>query len=256
MYISSVYKITGHFIFKFLFFTYFIFFFSFISFSSNCFYGLILSKKNEILNNAYVGKTSIMKALQGKGIDKNHVSIPLANKNYEIKLKSGNRIIFYEESGFDVAKISELVLPKTIKISDISVIFLVYSIDDEKSFKYIEENFEQLKNNLGTDNKVYFLIENKFDLEENRKVQKTDVQNFLDKEKDLEIFHISAGKGYNIEKLRNKLDETLANIVVSKKATETTGESGKQTDIAGTTNNKDKDANNEFTVCCKCKIQS
>ena len=254
MYISSICKITGYFIFKFLFFIYFIFFFSFISFPSNCFYGLILSKKNEILGNAYVGKTSIMKALQGKGIDKNHVSIPLANKNYEIKLKSGNRIIFYEESGFDVARISELVLPKTIKISDISVIFLVYSIDDEKSFKYIEENFEQLKNNLGTDNKVYFLIENKFDLEENRKVQKTDVQNFLDKEKDLEIFHISARNGYNIEKLRNRLDETLANILVSKKATETTGESGKPTDIAGTTNNKD--ANNEFTVCCKCKIQS
>ena len=81
-----------------------------------------------------------------------------------------------------------------------SLAIMIYSIDNEDSFKHLEEWLNEIKANSNPNIKI-ILIGNKCDLEENRKIKKEDGEKFS-KEHNLNFFmEASAKTGFNAKNL-------------------------------------------------------
>ena len=81
-----------------------------------------------------------------------------------------------------------------------SLVVLVYSIENRKSFDNIQNWLNEIKDNKNSDTKI-FLIGNKLDLEENRKIKEEEGETFKKVHK-LDLFmEASAKTGYNVRKI-------------------------------------------------------
>ena len=87
-----------------------------------------------------------------------------------------------------------------IKLNNSSLVVLVYSIENRKSFDNIQNWLNEIKDNKNSDTKI-FLIGNKLDLEENRKIKEEEGEIFK-KVHNLDLFmEASAKTGYNVRKI-------------------------------------------------------
>ena len=81
-----------------------------------------------------------------------------------------------------------------------SLAVLVYSIDNEQSFKNAETWLHELKEQSNPDVRI-FLVGNKCDLEESRKVPKEEAEKFKNENKIDKFFETSAKTGFNAKNL-------------------------------------------------------
>lgn len=89
-----------------------------------------------------------------------------------------------------------------------SLAIMVYSIDDENSFNHLDSWLNEIKSQSSADIKV-FLIGNKVDLEDKRKIQSETAQTFADEHK-LEYFsETSAKTGFNAQNVFVKAAQIL-----------------------------------------------
>ena len=121
----------------------------------------------------------------------------------------------------------------------------VYDITDEDSFVNIE-NWIELAFNNSTSHLINFLVGNKSDLEEERKVQKKDAEDFA-KQKELIFLEASAKNNYNVGKVFEYFTYKLIRYFKIKKIKQKENEkcqiSGNAKQIPSnsqTENNKDK----------------
>ncbi len=146
-----------------------------------------------------VGKKALFIKLMGKeiktiGIDINFIQVKVNDKIIQIRIWNSYGGDIYAQN-----------TPNFFKNSDIAI--LVYSINDKKSFEYLNNWYNILKEH--SYDSIKFLIGNKSNLEEEREVTIQDVEIFKNNKYDIKIFfETSAKNGENIDKL-------LDNIAIS-----------------------------------------
>ena len=155
----------------------------------------LLTYKVIVLGLYGVGKTSIINRLMNKEIDLDYaptISVDIVN----LQVKVNDKIIQIQM--WDCCGNDEFALNTPNLFKNTSVALLVYAINDkEKSFKNIAEWNNILREH--SYDHIIFLIGNKSDLEDQRKVTIEDVVNFKNNYDDIKMFfETSAKKGENI----------------------------------------------------------
>ena len=91
-----------------------------------------------------------------------------------------------------------------------SLAIMVYAIDNDDSFKHLESWLNEIKTHSNPDIKI-FLIGNKIDLEEKRKIQTIEGENFKNENK-IEMFMESSAKtGFNAQNIFIEAAKVLYN---------------------------------------------
>ena len=154
------------------------------------------------------GKESIIHKLMGKeiktiGIDINFIQVKVNDKIIQIRIWNSYGGDIYAQN-----------TPNFFKNSDIAI--LVYSINDKKSFEYLNNWYNILKEH--SYDSIKFLIGNKSNLEEEREVTIQDVEIFKNNKYDIKIFfETSAKNGENIDKLLDNIAISLYEKVINEK---------------------------------------
>ena len=156
-----------------------------------------LSFKIIIIGNSGVGKTNLSNRAIRKKFETNHcMTIGFEFFSFNININNKNlRLQIWDTCGQEVYR---SLIQNFYKNSSLAV--LVYSIDDRKSFEEINFWFKEVKQYSNSNIKI-FLIGNKTDLNEIRKVSTEEGLNFYNDFK-LNLFCESSAKtGHNISKI-------------------------------------------------------
>jgi len=144
-----------------------------------------------------VGKTSIIHKIMNKVIDEEYApTMSIDVKNLQIKVN--DKIFLFQI--WDCCGSAKFALNTPILFKNTSIGILVYAINDKKSYEELETWYNLLKEH-SFDN-IIFLIGNKNDLEEERKITMEEGEKFKDNYDDIKmLFETSALKNNNIDKL-------------------------------------------------------
>lgn len=161
--------------------------------------------KVSLLGDICVGKTALMSRL----VDNVFNSEYKATIGIEFKMKS---LSIDDETEAELRIFDTMGSEKYRAITrqyykDSEGIFLVYDITSEKSFQSVENWLKEIKNNAPEDC-IVFLIGNKSDLTEERKVEHDDAQKFADS-KNIFFVEVSAKKGINISLMFERMGKEL-----------------------------------------------
>jgi len=157
--------------------------------------------KSIILGNSSVGKTSILFRLYNERFLKND---EIAN-NYEFN----NINVQIKETKIDISFVdipSKNIFDGVMEKNSISceLFILVYSIDDENSFNYLNYWMKEIKRFYNEKNPIILLLGNKIDNIQERKIDKNQAEKFCE-DNDIDLFEeVSAKNGDNIEEIFNK----------------------------------------------------
>jgi len=166
----------------------------------------LLSYKVIILGLYGVGKTSIINKLMKKVADKEYSpTISVDIKYFQVKVN--DKIIQIQL--WDCCGNDEFALSTPNLFKNTTIAILVYAINHEKSFKNLDQWKNMLLNN-SYDHEI-FLIGNKADLKEERKIETQQGENYK-KSYDYIIktfFETSAKNGDNIDKLLENIAITI-----------------------------------------------
>ena len=163
-----------------------------------------LTYKVIVLGSYGVRKTSIIFRLMNKEVDTDYAPTISADiKNFQVKVNDKiKQIQIWDTCGSD-----DFVLNTPNLFKNTFIIILVFAINDEKSFKDLEKWYNILKE-YTYDNTI-FLIGNKSDLREERKVESEKAEGFKNSYDNIKMFfETSAKNGENMDKL-------LENIAIS-----------------------------------------
>ena len=89
-----------------------------------------------------------------------------------------------------------------------SLAMIMYSIDNEESFRHLDYWIKEIKNNSSPDIKI-ILIGNKVDLEDKRVVSKEEADNFARVNGIDEVYETSAKTGFNAKTIFSKAAQIL-----------------------------------------------
>ena len=171
-----------------------------------------------------VGKTRIIHRLMKENVDDKEYSPTISVDTKTFKVKVNDKIIqiqIWDTCGNDEFAQST---PNMFKNASISII--VYAINDQKSFDDIKIWYNLIKNH--SFDSFIFLIGNKNDLEEERKITKEKGEKLKESYEDniKVFFETSAKNDDNIDKLlkkisillvkKNEIDEKINNIKLEK----------------------------------------
>lgn len=165
-----------------------------------------LTYKVIILGICGVGKTTIIGKLTNKPDQEYSPTISLDVQNIKIKVNDTiMQIQFWDPCGNDEFAQN---LPNLFKNTSLAI--LVYAINNEKSFENLNIWMNLVKDNSSIDN-IFFLIGNKSDLKNERKVSKEEVDQYInDYRSDIKLhFETSAKNGENIDKLFENISISL-----------------------------------------------
>ena len=164
-----------------------------------------------MLGDENVGKTSIINRFKNNeysgtyeptlGLDFQTKSIMIDNINV--------KLLLYDTAGQE--KFRPLI---PLYTKEANIIFLIYDITNYNSFSNIDK-WHELLNNMNKDEEIFFLVGNKIDLIEERKVKEEDAKNYADNNNFI-FQEVSALKGDGIEelfydKLANQIKKQLLN---------------------------------------------
>ena len=164
-----------------------------------------------MLGDENVGKTSIINRFKNNeysgtyeptlGLDFQTKSIMIDNINV--------KLLLYDTAGQE--KFRPLI---PLYTKEANIIFLIYDITNYNSFSNIDK-WHELLNNINKDEEIFFLVGNKIDLIEERKVKEEDAKNYADNNNFI-FQEVSALKGDGIEelfydKLANQIKKQLLN---------------------------------------------
>ncbi len=164
-----------------------------------------------MLGDENVGKTSIINRFKNNeysgtyeptlGLDFQTKSIMIDNVNV--------KLLLYDTAGQE--KFRPLI---PLYTKEANIIFLIYDITNYNSFSNIDK-WHELLNNMNKGEEIFFLVGNKIDLIEERKVKEEDAKNYADNNNFI-FQEVSALKGDGIEelfydKLANQIKKQLLN---------------------------------------------
>ena len=150
-----------------------------------------------LIGDSGVGKTNLSNRAIRKKFDTSHCPT-IGFEFFTFIININNKIIrlqIWDTCGQEVYR---SLIQNFYKNASLTI--LVYSIDDRNSFEEIEYWYNEVKKNSGYDMK-YFLIGNKNDLTELRKVPIEEGKKFYDDYKFNLFCETSAKTNYNIEKI-------------------------------------------------------
>ena len=156
-----------------------------------------LSFKLIVIGDAGVGKSCLtMKATKNYFDNYYSPTVGFEFFTFNIKLKGKNiRLQIWDTCGQEVYR---SLISGFYRNASLAIV--VYSIDNEKSFQNIESWLNEIKIQ-GNPNVKIFLIGNKSDLEDKRKISTEKAENFY-KEQGLDMFlETSAKTGFNTQKI-------------------------------------------------------
>ena len=149
-----------------------------------------------MLGDENVGKTSIINRFKNNeysgtyeptlGLDFQTKSIMIDNINV--------KLLLYDTAGQE--KFRPLI---PLYTKEANIIFLIYDITNYNSFSNIDK-WHELLNNMNKGEEIFFLVGNKIDLIEERKVKEEDAKNYADNNNFI-FQEVSALKGDGIEEL-------------------------------------------------------
>ena len=151
-----------------------------------------------------VGKTTTLHKLMGKEATKEYSpTISIDTKNIQVKVND----TIIQINIWDCCGNEKFALNTPNLFKNASVTILIYAINDNESFKDLENWYNMLKEN--SNGSIIFLIGNKIDLENERQVTREDGEKFKRNYDDIKMFfEASALKSINIDNL-------LDNIAIS-----------------------------------------
>ena len=129
-------------------------------------------------------------------------------------LKKGNKEFTIKDLSDD-ENFSTTKLLKN-ELEDVILIFILFSLDDKKSYEYAKTLIQFIKNNL-IDNKelTIILIGNKYDLGENNpeiiQVKKREVDQYIYTIENSFYYEISCKSGYNFSKIKDMINDIEIN---------------------------------------------
>ena len=129
-------------------------------------------------------------------------------------LKKGNKEFTIKDLSDD-ENFSTTKLLKN-ELEDVILIFILFSLDDKKSYEYAKTLIQFIKNNL-IDNKelTIILIGNKYDLGENNpeiiQVKKREVDQYIYPIENSFYYEISCKSGYNFSKIKDLINDIEIN---------------------------------------------
>jgi len=157
----------------------------------------LLSYKLIVLGLYGVGKTTIINKLMNKEIDKEY-SPTISVDVKTVQVKVNEKIIQIQI--WDCCGNDEFALHTPNLFKNATAAILVYAINDINSFNDLKSWYNMLLNNSYCN--IIFLIGNKSDLKDQRKVSIEDAENYKNNYDAFKMFfETSAKKGENIDKL-------------------------------------------------------
>ncbi|MCQ2815968.1 MAG: GTP-binding protein [archaeon] len=160
-----------------------------------------------LLGDISVGKTAILRRF----VDNEFLSQYKCNIGVEYKVKS----LMIDEKTIAEIKIWDTSGDEKYRavtrqyFKDAEGIFLVFDLTQESSFDSLQSWLDDIENNAPKD-AIVFLVPNKSDLKNERKVPHGEIENFSDT-RNLFFLEVSAKKGNNIVMLFEKMAEELVN---------------------------------------------
>jgi len=164
----------------------------------------LLTYKVIVLGLYGVGKTTIINRLMNKETDKEYApTISVDVKNFQVKVNDKKiQIQIWDCCGND-----DFALHTSNLFKNASIAIIVYAINDINSFNNLEQWYNILLNN--SYGHIVFLIGNKSNLDDQRKVTIEEGKNYKNNYDDINMFfETSAQNSENIDKL-------LENIAIS-----------------------------------------
>jgi len=164
----------------------------------------LASYKLIIIGRYGVGKTTTLHKLMGKEATKEYSpTISIDTKNIQVKVND----TIIQINIWDCCGNEKFAINTPNLFKNASVTILIYAINDNESFKDLENWYNMLKEN--SNGSIIFLIGNKIDLENERQVTREDGEKFKRNYEDIKMFfEASALKSINIDNL-------LDNIAIS-----------------------------------------
>ena len=162
------------------------------------------SNKVIVIGRYGVGKTTTLHKLMGKEATKEYSpTISIDTKNIQVKVND----TIIQINIWDCCGNEKFAINTPNLFKNASVTILIYAINDNESFKDLENWYNMLKEN--SNGSIIFLIGNKIDLENERQVTREDGEKFKRNYDDIKMFfEASALKSINIDNL-------LDNIAIS-----------------------------------------
>ena len=172
---------------------------------SDEFYQYDLSFKIIVIGNSGVGKSCLaLKATKNKFLENHQPTVGVEFFIFNVRVNDKNiKLQIWDTCGQEIYK--SLVM-SFYKNSSLAVI--VYAVDDERSFKDVENWLNEIKTHSNPDIKV-FLIGNKTDLEDRKKVPFDVAKEFADKFKFNYFVETSAKTGFNTQNVFVKAAQLL-----------------------------------------------
>ena len=156
-----------------------------------------LSFKIIIIGDSNVGKSSLaIKAIKNK-FDPGY-SATLGFEYYSFFIKIENQIIKLQIWDTCGQEIYQSLITNFYRNSSLAI--MVYAINNRDSFEHIDNWLKEIKINNNPDAKI-FLIGNKQDLEEERKISYEEGKNFANELDFLKFFEASAKNGFNAKEI-------------------------------------------------------
>ena len=173
----------------------------------------LASYKLIIIGRYGVGKTTTLHKLMGKEATKEYSpTISIDTKNIQVKVND----TIIQINIWDCCGNEKFALNTPNLFKNASVTILIYAINDNESFKDLENWYNMLKEN--SNGSIIFLIGNKIDLENERQVTREEGEKFKSNYDDIKMFfEASALKSINID---NLLDNIAISIYEKNKALE------------------------------------
>ena len=194
------------------------------------------------LGDSHVGKSALTEIYLGREFSEEYISTIGINANIKddkITIKGEEKKIKIKI--WDTAGQEKYKSIATSYIKTCNGIFLIYAINDRKSFENIEEWLKEVEEKKNTNNKVpLVLIGNKIDLENERVVSKDEGKKLAQKF-NLEFFECSAKNNCNVSKAFHCLIKMV--FLVYQNEFDTSDQSIFNID----------DEPDKSTVCCKKK---
>jgi len=164
----------------------------------------LASYKLIIIGRYGVGKTTTLHKLMGKEAKKEYSpTISIDTKNIQVKVND----TIIQINIWDCCGNEKFAINTPNLFKNASVTILIYAINDNESFKDLENWYNMLKEN--SNGSIIFLIGNKIDLENERQVTREEGEKFKSNYDDIKMFfEASALKSINIDNL-------LDNIAIS-----------------------------------------
>ena len=165
----------------------------------------IIEFKIITLGQSGVGKTSIIKRYVLNKFEDNLIStIGMEFSHKEIVLKNNEtiRLKLMDTSGQERFR----SLSKSY-FKNAQGVFFVFALNNEDSFKDLEEWIDEFKNKKNLENTIQYLVGNKSDLS-NKNINESSIKQFQNKY-NMEYYETSAKDNINIDKLFQDIGQTL-----------------------------------------------